>query len=319
MSAGTTIEWTDTTWNVVSGCTRVSPACDHCYIERTPPLRMARRRFDKPGVGGSTGILRHEERMFQPFHWRKPLRVFVCSLADLFHDDVPELTIAKVWATMARTPKHTYQVLTKRPARMRALLSSHDFQLAVETICGHEVQWPLLNVHGGVTAENQKWADARIPILVETPLAVRWVSVEPLLNSVHLAAVLGSAWRLIDWVVVGGETGPKARPMNPRWALSLRDQCAIAGIPFFFKQWGDWAPAPWKGPGGATHAFTGGLYREDGEWAENFMELGHSPTSLERDENAPAGACGMRKVGKKAAGRELDGRTYNEYPRPVMI
>src|SRR5688500_5998333 len=119
MSDGSKIQWTETTWNILSGCTRVSDGCDHCYIERTPPFRMAGRRFDKPGIGGTTGVKLHPERLEQPLHWRKPRRVFVNSLADLFHEDVPAEFIAKAFAVMRATPQHTYQLLTKRHARMR--------------------------------------------------------------------------------------------------------------------------------------------------------------------------------------------------------
>jgi len=270
----THIQWTDETWNCVSGCTRISPGCDHCYIERTPPFRMAGRRFDGQGIGSTTGVTLHPERLAKPLGWRKPRRVFVNSLADLFHEAVPDEYIVRVYATMAMAPRHTFQVLTKRPARMRALLSSAEFQGAVQGARLSQVglaaawsRWPLPNVWAGVSVESQKWADKRIPILAETPAAVRWLSCEPLLSFVNLQAYLqgiaygSTAMGLgiggqmmtwgpgIDWVVVGGESGPGARPMDPDWARSLVEQCRRAEVPVFVKQLGAvWASdATWNG------------------------------------------------------------------------
>lgn len=281
MSDQTTIEWTDATWNPVSGCTKVSDGCTHCYIARTPPFRMAHRRFQHPDpvdgtpdeIGATTGVRVHPERLTQPLVWRKPRRIFVCSLADLFHADVPDLHIARTFATMHLAGQHTFQVLTKRPARMRSLLTSHDFILAVEAAARTQAQpgtmpagplpWPLPNVWVGVSAETQQWADVRVRVLQAVPAAVRWVSAEPLLGPLNLAAA--GAFPGVDWVVAGGESGPGARPMHPEWARDLRDHCAAAGVAFLFKQWGE----------------------HDGS---------------------------LRRVGKKAAGRELDGLTHDEYP-----
>ena len=274
----TSIEWTDRTWNPVSGCTRVSDGCARCYIERTPPLRMYGRKFDRPGIGGTTGVELHDGgRMFQPLSWRTPCKVFVCSLADLFHDQVPDEHVAKVWATMARAPRHTFQVLTKRPARMRSLLSSPVFAARVAQIIGGtaDLVWPLPNVWCGTSTEDQETAELRIPILLDTPAAVHWISAEPLLGSLdvsgwlrprpgcaHVGAdgccrheasatpechtgvtcPLTPAWHGLGWVVLGGESGPGARAMDPTWVSSLRDQCAGAAVPFLFKQWGGRTP-----------------------------------------------------------------------------
>jgi len=287
LSDGSSIEWTDATWSPVTGCTKISNGCLNCYIERTPPFRMAHRKFDKPGIGGTTGVQLHPDRLGQPFRWRKPRRIFVCSLADLFHSDVPDDHIIDVWSVMAATPRHTYQVLTKRPARMRALLSASDFREKVARRAAGRMEdgdhwldylmferkaWPLPNVWGGVTAEDQPRADQRIPILLNTPLAVRWVSVEPMLSSIRLPMFCACGCRKpigvaerearlnpgylneyqaeaavcstlgVDWVVLGGESGPGARPMDPVWARSVRDQCVSAGVPFLFKQWGGRTP-----------------------------------------------------------------------------
>jgi protein gp37 len=252
MGDGTKIEWSQATWNPVVGCTKVSPGCDHCYAERID------ERFH--GKGSFAVVRRSEEKLYLPLKWRKPRRVFVNSMSDLFHHDVPDDFIRKVFAVIAATPHHTYQVLTKRHARMRSLLNNLEWRTSV---FAHESvldlhgpprplpSWPLTNVWLGVSVEDQKWADIRIPALLETPAAVRWLSCEPLLGPINL-----DPWRnpgdladprtpadsRLDWVVVGGESGPGARPMHPDWARSLRDQCTDAGVSFFFKQWGGRTP-----------------------------------------------------------------------------
>ncbi|WP_367128272.1 DUF5131 family protein [Saccharothrix sp. HUAS TT1] len=375
MGDKTRIEWTDATWNPVTGCTRVSEGCRRCYIERTPPFRTAGRRFDSAEVGGTTGVLLHPERLAQPLRWRKPRRVFVNSLADLFHDDVPDAMVARVFAVMAATPWHTYQVLTKRPARMRALLKAEAFAdevgFAWHEMGGEEkaLAWsalPLPNVWLGVSTEDQATASRRIPILLDTPAAVRWISAEPLLGPIDLdgplvdghrprltywltgrpywkpigtvngnglAEVLDVGPRL-DWVVVGGESGPGARPMHPDWARTIRDQCAAASVPMLFKQWGEWGPAPWAvrvcDPAvgwtgtdeelaaakvdaearGATHAYASWAH----EYGWELYEPHHKPWSLERADDLDGHHAPMRRWGKKAAGRELDGVVHDEYP-----
>jgi protein gp37 len=273
-----------------------------------------------------------EDRLDQPMRWRDGRKIFVNAQSDLFHKGVTDEFIAKVWAVMALTPRHTFQILTKRPARMRSLLSSgrfadlvvaafstvidqtaarmppHDFDAAYAHITDRvhmdEPLPPLPNVHLGVSVEDQKRADLRIPQLLATPAAVRWLSCEPLLGPVFLPQWGDHTWLpdsrhnpdwnlpLVDWVVVGGESGPGARPMHPEWARSLRDQCAAAGVPFLFKQWGEWLP---------TH--------------EGRHRLTYDGTLSE-----PHGGCVMSgeeliaRVGKKAAGRVLDGVTHDGYP-----
>lgn len=238
------IEWTDATWNPVTGCTKVSAGCAYCYIEHTPPFRMAqpRRRF----VRGATGVQLHPERLAQPLRWRRPRRVFVNSLSDLWHDDIPDEYIDKVFAVMALTPQHTYQVLTKRPARMREYFSSPwgvgsslaTFTRTVAFIASvapgtpvtHMPSWPLPNVWLGVTVENQRWT-SRIDDLRHTPAAVRFVSCEPLLGPLDLRRcravgeyqghpvtfdALSGPGRL-DWVIAGGESGgPEYRRLIQR-------------------------------------------------------------------------------------------------------
>lgn len=243
MSDGTKIEWTDATWSPVTGCTKTSDGCTHCYIDRTPPFRIAGRKFDGPGIGATTGVKLHSERLQIPLRWRKPRMIFVCSLADLFQDEVPTRFIAEVFAVMSLAPQHTFQVLTKRHGRLRSLLNSPSFWAMVDAaraVRGHEglrgAGDPpgLPNVWVGVSTEDQRWADVRIPALLDTPAAVRWISAEPLLGPI----VLLDEWLGGDglsWVVAGGESGPKARPMHPQWARGLRDQCLGAGVAYLFK------------------------------------------------------------------------------------
>lgn len=304
MGDTTHIEWTDATWNPVTGCTRVSPGCVNCYIDWAPPFRVEGRHFtDRDGnrshaIGATTGVRLHPDRLDWPLRkrsWRGK-RVFVCSLADLFHDDVPDEYIARVFAVMALTPEVTYQVLTKRPARMRALLASGTFAGMVWRDVD-DPSWPLPNVWMGVTVEDQERADQRIPILLDTPAAVRWLSCEPLLGPVDLDAtgmgVTGTSGpesrpSAVDWVVAGGESGPGARPMHPDWARSLRDQCRDAGVPFLFKQWGDLVTEE-QAPEDITLP------------AVSWRHLG--------DDQPP-----VWRVGKKRAGRLLDGVQHDGYP-----
>lgn len=222
MSDHSAIEWTDSTWNPTTGCTKVSPACAHCYIERTPPFRIAGRKF----VKGHIPLVMHENRVMQPLHWTKPRRVFVNSLSDLFHDDVPYPFIFQIYRTMARTPQHVYQVLTKRPERMAKV---------VNQIRGH---FPdrLDHVWHGTSVENKRWT-TRIDALRRTRSRVLFLSIEPLLGDVGTLDLSD-----IRWVIVGGESGPGFRAPHVDHVRSVRDQCVAAGVPFFFKQWGGIRP-----------------------------------------------------------------------------
>jgi protein gp37 len=469
MSDHTGIEWTDATWNPTTGCTKVSSACAHCYIERTPPFRMKGRKF----VNGHVPLKLHEGRLEQPLRWRKPKRIFVNSLSDLFHADVPDAFIDRVFAVMALCPQHTFQVLTKRPERMRAYFESKteerrdgrirqlDLQERIDDAAGEfgachanlDDRWPLPNVWLGVSVENQHFADERIPLLLQTQAAVRFISAEPLLGPVDLSKWLGGnhgrieecrgsglqsggvrptggrrrgahladapeaqaggeavrglpsgpgddqwdptscagapaglaplqgadsarvdgqsrEWEqarqpanqsdardelradsscrqgsgpvptgrpaessgqidasvcrgnqeaargrratevdrglvqcersddledrtrsTLDWIISGGESGPKARPSHPDWFRSLRDQCQAAGVAFHFKQWGEWAP---------SDAISG-------------PRITSTPVPNEYRVTNLDGARLLR-VGKKAAGRLLDGREWNEFP-----
>ena len=255
MGRNTAIEWTEHTWSPVTGCTKISEGCQHCYAER-----MARRlgcmnepmKRDNgyPPPPDHFAVTLHPERLLEPLHWRKSARVFVCSMGDLFHDDVPDEFIDQVFGVMAAAEQHQFQVLTKRPQRMLRYLDAstdnreHDiYRQALQLTNGQHCglgDFPLPNVWLGVTAENQARADERIPLLLQTPAAVRFVSCEPLLGPVDFRKVPGFNRVGLDlshwWVICGPETGPGARPMQLDWAGMLQDQCRIARVPFFYKR-----------------------------------------------------------------------------------
>lgn len=220
----TGIDWTDWTWNPVTGCSHVSPGCDRCYAEA-----MAKRYAGRPGWGPKEDPFRVEMRpeRLKDRPPRKPGRVFVCSQSDLFHDEVTDDHIHNVLCFILSDPKHTYQVLTKRPERMRELVkyfySTGTFPSVVP------------NLWLGVTTENQKTANERVPILAETPAIVRFVSCEPLLGPIEFCRDFAS----IHWAIIGGESQPGARYMDPRWVADLVEQCDDYNLRIFFKQWGD--------------------------------------------------------------------------------
>lgn len=315
------IEWTEASWtpirarNKVTGkigwhCEHATPGCEFCYAE-SMNKRLGTGLPFKPGHRKDIEIFLDEKMLTQPLRWSRGRVIFVCSMTDLFADFVPDEWIDRVFAVMALAPQHTFQVLTKRAERMHRHLRNeygalegrifpHWQRLGLDRF-GHafkepqRLQLPLPNVWLGVSAEDQKRADERIPHLLQTPAAVRFISAEPLLGEINLqkialgtsdatfyghleikhAAFFMDALRgvnkgaipALDWIIVGGESGPNARPMHPDWARSIRDQCQAAGVRFFFKQWGE----------------------HDGH-------------------NFPI------KVGKRAAGRLLDGREHNEMP-----
>lgn len=230
-------------WNPVTGCSKISEGCKHCYAEAIAKRFWKGRKF--------TDVQCHEDRLDQPLHWKKPQRIFVNSMSDLFHPDVPKSFIDRILEVMEACPQHTFMVLTKRPELMEDKLYRWDSDASpVRWLGGGDV---LPNLWLGVSAENQEQADKRIPILLETPAAIRWVSVEPMLGPVYLRPYpdfsdggYGRAWLgkagnaadspCIDWVVCGGESGPGYRPMEYPWAVSLQKQCEVAGIPFYGKQ-----------------------------------------------------------------------------------
>jgi protein gp37 len=241
----TRIEWTDETWNPLVGCSRCSPGCDNCYAISVVGRGMAQQHrgltIRSNGRQDWTGEVREVPHLLdQPLHWRKPRRIFVNSLSDLFHPDVSDDFILSVFRVMARCPQHTFQVLTKRPQRMadftgRLCWSSADMSVADPYLepDGSEGEEPLDNVWLGVSIESDRYA-FRADHLRATTAAVRWVSAEPLLGPLHSLRLTG-----IDWLVVGGESGPRARPMHPSWAYTLCVRAGKAQLPFLFKQWGE--------------------------------------------------------------------------------
>lgn len=376
------IEWTDETWNPVVGCSKISEGCRNCYA-----LRMAnrlannqtlspadRKKYQECIVGrGNSNVANPEtaprkclparagaewsgkcsvfwHRMREPQTWRKPRMVFVCSMGDLFHEDVEEENIDAIMAVMAGTPRHTYQILTKRADRMETYFSDPDrlekiyVQWCAVNESPEEAEaWPLPNVWLGVTAENQAAAEKRIPHLLCTPAAVRFVSVEPMLGAVDFnrvkfphggyenvlrcdvseRAMVAGIDKLngVDWVIAGGESGPGARPMHPDWARSLRDQCAAANVPFFFKQWGEWQNGLFYGPCKKVKKITESVVMTDGH-AYTAEEVSKGLSAILPEHRGGTGGwrhdlepTWMARVGKKAAGRILDGVTHDEFPK----
>lgn len=245
--AKTKIEWADTVWNPTVGCSKVTEGCRNCYAERMANRLQAMGRPEYQGLvddqGHWTGLVNSvDERLGEPLRWKQPRRVFVNSMSDLFHENVTDWFIYTVFAYMFEAKNHTFMVLTKRPERMKSFM---------ETSYPSWTKGFPRNVWLGVSVEDQKSADERIHHLLRTPAQVRFVSCEPLLGPVDIREYLISGYTeldgtaghkvpALDWVICGGESGPDARPMHPGWARSLRDQCQDAGVPFFFKQWGEW-------------------------------------------------------------------------------
>ncbi len=250
----TTIEWTwppgfkGESWNPVKGCTKVSPGCANCYAE-VIALRFKR---NGPFLPGQAVISTHDEELERPLKWKAPRCIFTCSASDLFHEEVSFAFIDRVFATMALTQQHVYLLLTKRPERMKEYLNElttpfniarrMGYQAGGDFITGYKAGWPLPNVIIGTSVENQTWADRRLSDLVSTKAAGRFVSFEPLLRHIDVSAIVQQSPGALDWFIIGGESGAKARPMHPLWVESLLKVAVDNGIAFFFKQWGQWIP-----------------------------------------------------------------------------
>ena len=238
------IEWTDATWNPITGCSKVSPGCARCYAERVS-LRFRHSLAPWTPENAQDNVQLHPERLDQPLRWRRPRRVFVNSMSDLFHELVPDDYIASVFDIMGASPQHQFQVLTKRPDRMAewfdfvGICLMRDGVIRGCRLVG-DWKWPLDNVWLGVSVENQRWADRRIPLLRRTPASLRFLSCEPLIRPLDLSDHLIG----VDWVIVGGESGPGARPIAIEWVRDLIDQCATAQVSVFVKQLGTaWSKA----------------------------------------------------------------------------
>ena len=249
MSDRSTIQWTDATWNPITGCTKVSPGCAHCYIERTPAFRMNGRRF----LRGHLPLEFHDDRLDQPLHWKTPRRVFVNSLSDLFHTDVPDDFLHRVYHTMEYAKQHQFQILTKRADRLVSYLAWRygDGRL------------PSRHLWHGVSVENRT-TKPRIDAIREARSAVRFLSLEPLLEDLGHLDLRG-----ISWVIVGGESGPSARPFNLEWARSIIAECRAAGVACFVKQVGSRPTGYWTntlGPGFNRHALRDRKGGNPAEW-----------------------------------------------------
>jgi protein gp37 len=222
MAASSSIEWTDATWNPVTGCTKISAGCDHCYAER-----FSERFRNTPGHPFESGfdLTLRPARVEQPLRWRQPRMIFVNSMSDLFHKEVPRSFVSMVFDTMERADWHVYQVLTKRSSLMKKFLNER-----------YRSRRAPAHMWFGVSVEN-KQATSRVRHLQESNATVRFLSVEPLIGPVGQLSL-----NEIDWVIVGGESGPHARPIDPKWVIDVRDQCVAAQVAFFFKQWGGRSP-----------------------------------------------------------------------------
>jgi protein gp37 len=287
----TKIEWAEETLNVVTGCTEASPGCANCYARKMSKRLIAMGQEKYAGTvdaqGRWTGVVRfHPEVLDVPAKWRKPRRVFLNSMSDTFHAEVGVSDVARMLNMILSNQKHTFIIATKRAARAKR---------AINLFCDSFLEGnPIPNLHLLVSVENQLTANTRIPHILQTNVIVRGLSMEPLLSDVNISEIRAqdgleylplvgttSPKNKLHWIIVGGESGPNARPMDPAWVRSIRDQCVSAGVPFFFKQWGAWTP----------------------EYHEGAVEF----RPYEQLKN-------MYRVGKKRAGRQLDGREWNEMP-----
>lgn len=327
------IEWTEKTWNPIAGCSRVSEGCRHCYAEimakRLVAMGQEKYQDTVDERGFWTGKINFDEKaLLEPLNRKKPTVYFVNSMSDLFHENVPDEWIARIFDVMYRANWHTFQVLTKRPQRMYDVVSSHYEEF------GDLGGPPPKHVWLGVSVENQQAADERIPLLLSTPAAVRFLSCEPLLGPVkffdHWITRATSSidyhqrtggnpfvGERVDWVIVGGESGPGARPMHPDWVRSLRDQCQTSGVPFFFKQWGEYTPlSPLYLSDCKTELEMERCDSELHDWSDHrFVALDRDGFCWKQEKAQPClGTYMMWRTGKKSAGRHLDGRTWDEMP-----
>ncbi len=350
----TEIQWTWTfhadgsvtkgeTWNFLSGCNEVAPECKNCYARTLHDQRHKAYHeghpLPKQYADPFHTVNHHESRLTIPLSWKKGKRVFVNSMSDTFHKDVPIMVLAQAWATMAVARQHTFLVLTKRIARAHEVLNSRNFQRMVGNLVvkmakdresielGKKLMagpsaWPLPNVWLGVSAGAQDSARRQIPLLLKTPAAIRFLSAEPLLGFMDIKEYLpqqvgdgeGGVTPFkttgLDWVIGGGESGgiDKARPTHPDHARRLRDDCVEAGVPFFWKQWGEWTPGENVED---NYEEKGGKYPTKHPWEEDGWTDCSDDWMTEQD-HGPI----MYRVGKKKAGRHLDGVEWNQYPTP---
>lgn len=358
MGYPTNIEWCDATWNPFGGCSVLSPGCTNCYAMKLAGTRLAHLPLyagttspSKAGPvfnGTLTAAPDDHDVWTWPLRWKgakqpkgggSRSRIFVGDMSDLFHVDRDPRVIDRVFAVAACAPQHDFLILTKRAARMRAYVEVRPEYAIASAFDGVQSldqvrPWPLPNVWLGVSCEDQAAADERVPHLLATPAAVRFVSAEPLLGPIDFAPPADETYRLlsrfygpdgfdesgsqpervrqkgffprVDWIIAGGESGPHARPMHPQWARDIRDQCAAAGTPFFFKQWGEWAPVECA-PGNPTRTERVATWWNDERW--DFDKV--TPTQHVWEEDEPD----VWRFGSRASGRTLDGVTHDARPR----
>lgn len=306
----TKIDWADKVWNPITGCSHAgSRGCDNCYAKRMANRLKGRYGYPKKDPFRVTF---HLDRLEEPLHWEKPSRIFVCSMGDLFHENIKPEWIDAIWEVMAACRQHTFMVLTKRPHNIEKLLYGVTEECGCRELGGGDY---LSNIWLGVSVEDQKTADERIPILLQIPAAHRWVSIEPMLNPIDLSEWVGVRryttldglpekpyWKrlvgtpllgILDWVVCGGETGPGARPLHSDWVRSLRDQSLAEGVPFFFKSWGEWLPVGQK---------PACVFKPIGK--NDAVDRFHLWNDEEKNVSM--------KIGRKAAGSNLDGKEWRE-------
>lgn len=332
MADNTKIEWADATVNAINGCSVTSPGCTNCYAMKLAGTRMKSHPTregltieSKAGPVWNGEVRLHEPALLQPLSWTKPRRIFWNAHGDTFHDAVPDEWIDRILAVAALTPQHTHMILTKRSDRMREYFTKvcvcdgvcDSMSIVWDVAQNMAIEHGLLdryqptirvlpNVWLGVSVEDQTRADERIPDLLATPAAVRFLSCEPLLGPVDLRYSLyhtpSATWPAkLAWVIAGGESGPGARPMHPDWARSLRDQCAAAGVPFHFKQWGEFVPCVADDEGHGLRCYP------DGADCDAFLQETKAPI-------LSAHGREFWRIGKKRAGRLLDGIEHNGMP-----
>lgn len=340
MADNTKIEWSDATWNIITGCSVVSPGCTNCYAMRLAgsrlqhhPSRAGLTRESKAGPVWTGEVRFNIEWLTQPMDWKRPRLIFVAAHGDIGHHGVTDAMLDQIWAVMALSPQHSFQILTKRPNRLREYLTAPDVEDRINAMMNilapahwhnREVEdyggLPLRNVWLGTSAEDQVRLNERLPLLLRTPAAVHYLSAEPLLGPLYLRNVRdfydtrpdrrfdalhpdlyvpaegahGPILKRLDWVIAGGESGPGARPMHPDWVRPIYGDCAATGVAFLFKQWGAWVP----------------LDRVGDAWPDNAPSM----IRLRRDGSRGEDGWPMQRVGKKAAGRHLDGVLHDGMP-----
>ncbi len=307
------IEWTNKTWNPIVGCTKLRKGCKNCYAERMAKRLMHMGQMAYDAAIGDDGrwmgtVYLREDQLCKPKFWKKGCKIFVCSMSDLFHEKLAAVARDRIFAAMLSAPQHTYQIVTKR-YKEAAGYTEHLMEVyKAAGHCGRKAIRDSVNIHWLFSASDQSEVNEACENLMYLQVATSGLYLEPLLGPVVLPGHVP-----LDWVIVGGESGPGARPMNPQWVLALRDQCQDYHIPFFFKQWGAWEEATMAAA--AAHGYIVREMRQGVIMPANPNRYKYLNLDGSDYQNSPQiGATPMARVGKKKAGRILDGRTWEEYP-----